>query len=732
MKPYSYAVLIAAIAIPALCQEPTPQARMLEDQTERLQRDTERLQRGSEEMERNAERMAAKLDSLSSQHLMDLDMRLGQLKTQFDFQALDGLKDLPSLAGAASVLDGLAFLQKTPSMPAPPAPPAGPKFRRDEGAYDAGTRALDQHKYDEAVQSFDAVIAAKSTRSDGALYWKAYALNRTGKRDDAIAAIAQLRRDYPSSAWLNDAQALEAEVRRSAGQPASPDDQSNEDLKLMALNSLMDADPERAIPLVEGILKSGSAPSVKNRALFVLAQSRSPRAQQVLLESAKGGSNPDLQLRAIQYLGMSGTKDAQQQLESVYTSSNDARVKGAILQSLMMSRASNALISIAKSEKDASLRNTAIRFMAQTRSVPPETLLDLYNAGADAQTKREIIDGLHGGVAEVKTLILATVGAAILASTLFGQQPTIDNAKVETRSFSGTLVNQLRGLGAGPFWAGYSEPIVAGQHGDMCSWNRNGDNGRTLGSPVRLEGEIVLVVLVRIENGQTDKLMVTSPDCHLDGGGLPFYWINNVPAGESVSWLKGQAVGTHSDTAIMAISLHTGSASDQALNDLTVATQPVEVRKRAAFWLGNSRGSYGVGVLKRMLASDPSPDVRDRVVFALSQSKDPAGIPLVIEAARTDKDAHIRGQALFWLAQRAAGQISKDAIQNAITNDPETSVREKAVMALGQMPNGDGIPMLIDLAKTHRDPAVRKKAMFWLGQSKDPRAVEFFAQVLRP
>ena len=133
-----------------------------------------------------------------------------------------------------------------------------------------------------------------------------------------------------------------------------------------------------------------------------------------------------------------------------------------------------------------------------------------------------------------------------------------------------------------------------------------------------------------------------------------------------------------------------------------------------------------------MLATDPSADVRDRVVFALSQSKDPAGIPLVIAAARSDKDAHIRGQALFWLAQRAASQISKDAIKNAVDTDTDSAVRERAVFSLSQMRNGEGIPMLIDLAKTHRDPAVRKKAMFWLGQSKDPRAVEFFAQVLKP
>jgi HEAT repeat protein len=329
----------------------------------------------------------------------------------------------------------------------------------------------------------------------------------------------------------------------------------------------------------------------------------------------------------------------------------------------------------------------------------------------------------------MKTIALLAVTTALLA-----QQPTVDNAKLETRAFLGTLATQLTHLGAGPYWAAYSEPIIAGQHGDMCSWNRNGndDSGRTPGTPLRLEGEIALVILIRVENSQPREFRVTSPDCHLDAGGLPFYFLTGVPASESLAWLKTQVGGTHSEAAVMAISLHQGAAADQALDDFTATTNPVEVRKRAAFWLGNSRGTHGVATLKHMLATDPSADVRDRVVFALSQSKDPAGIPLVIEAARSDKDAHIRGQALFWLAQRAASQISKDAIKNAVDTDPDSAVRERAVFSLSQMRNGEGIPMLIDLAKTHRDPAVRKKAMFWLGQSKDPRAVEFFAQVLKP
>ena len=42
----------------------------------------------------------------------------------------------------------------------------------------------------------------------------------------------------------------------------------------------------------------------------------------------------------------------------------------------------------------------------------------------------------------------------------------------------------------------------------------------------------------------------------------------------------------------------------------------------------------------------------------------------------------------------------------------------------------DGVAKLIQVARTNRNPAVRKQAMFWLGQSKDPRATDFFAEVL--
>ncbi len=318
----------------------------------------------------------------------------------------------------------------------------------------------------------------------------------------------------------------------------------------------------------------------------------------------------------------------------------------------------------------------------------------------------------------------------LFAAAAFARQPAIENAKVETRAFAGSLAAQLAQLGAGPFWAGYSEPSIPGQNADSCCWD--GDcKGRSNGAPVRLEGQTALVVLARVEGGQVAKLRVVSPDCKLDGGGLPFYWIDNVPADASIAWLKAQASGQNTDQAIFAIALHAGPAADRALDDFSAPTATEKIRERTAFWLGVSRGAKGVEILKRMLASDPSDQVRAQVIFDLSLSKDPAGMKTVIEAARNDKSPHVRQQALFWLAQKAGNNEAADVVGNAASSDPDRAVRERAVFALSQLPRDQGIPLLIDLAKNNRDPAIRKKAMFWLGQSNDPRALDFIAGILK-
>src|ERR1035441_6078710 len=80
---------------------------------------------------------------------------------------------------------------------------------------------------------------------------------------------------------------------------------------------------------------------------------------------------------------------------------------------------------------------------------------------------------------------------------------------------------------------------------------------------------------------------------------------------------------------------------------------------------------------------------------------------------------------------RHSGAKVLGTFQDAIENDPDLQVKRRAVGALQSMPDGEGIPLLIQLAKATRDNEVRKQAMTSLGQSRDGRAISFFEEVLK-
>ena len=213
------------------------------------------------------------------------------------------------------------------------------------------------------------------------------------------------------------------------------------------------------------------------------------------------------------------------------------------------------------------------------------------------------------------------------------------------------------------------------------------------------------------------------------------------------------------------------------------------------FWLGNARGRRGFDTLRRVLRDDPSVEVRKSAMFALSQSRVPETFDTLAAIARSDGEPRLRSEALFWLAQKGdarAAKVITDALEkdasaevrkkavfalsqlkedggvpaliqiarthtdagharrshllaraegrdarrpprspSVVEQDPDTEVKKKAVFALSQLPKDEGVPLLIKVARTNANPAVRKQAMFWLGQSKDPRAIDFFAEVLR-
>ena len=328
----------------------------------------------------------------------------------------------------------------------------------------------------------------------------------------------------------------------------------------------------------------------------------------------------------------------------------------------------------------------------------------------------------------------------IFASALAGlsQQPHIENTRLDTKPVFGNLESTMRGFiqaQASPAWIGYAVPIVPGER-QVCGW----DGGNRSSTHMSLEGPTTLFVLYRAEQRAVVKVRMATPDCDIDAGGAPVTWLTGVNSEQSVQYLESLAISNAgsgvkeqdrtADSAVSAIALHADPAADRALDALVAANQPESIRRKAVFWLGVARGRHGYEKLLEVVQGDSSDKVREHAIFALSQSKDKDAIPAIIKVARDDKSSHVRGQALFWLAQSAQKKLAADAIANSIENDPETEVKKKAVFALSQLPNGEGVTKLIEVAKTNRNLAVRKQAFFWLGQSKDPRALKFLEDVL--
>ena len=120
--------------------------------------------------------------------------------------------------------------------------------------YSDGTRAINDGRWADAEAIFSKIAQQRGERADASIYWKAYAQNKEGKSAQALASCGELRRAYPRSNWIDECGALEIEIRGKSGDPVQPQAEQNEDLKLLALNSLMQQDEARALPIIQQIL----------------------------------------------------------------------------------------------------------------------------------------------------------------------------------------------------------------------------------------------------------------------------------------------------------------------------------------------------------------------------------------------------------------------------------------------------------------------------------------------
>jgi HEAT repeat protein len=283
--------------------------------------------------------------------------------------------------------------------------------------YNQGTKAMNESRWSDAVVKFDEVAKAGGSRAAAALYWKAYSLSKRGSVSEALEEVRNIRTKYPSSRWRREADVLEAQMRGSSaaitaipatpatpavpaipatpGTPAPPRGPKprpsgcgdDDDLRLLALNQLMDRDPARAIPLVERFLQGNACVRDKKNALFVLSQSNSPAAKELLGRIAHGQVHPEVQREAIQSLGVSGDTAT---LRNLYKELGTYEAKRAALEAYGIAGDKQGCLEVAQTEQDPKLQRKAIECLGISGG--KEQLRGLYKSMNSYEAKRAVLD----------------------------------------------------------------------------------------------------------------------------------------------------------------------------------------------------------------------------------------------------------------------------------------------------------------------------------------------------
>ncbi len=143
--------------------------------------------------------------------------------------------------------------------------------------------------------------------------------------------------------------------------------------------------------------------------------------------------------------------------------------------------------------------------------------------------------------------------------------------------------------------------------------------------------------------------------------------------------------------------------------------------------LGDVSSAQAAGLLLGIAERGSGKVARD-AVFPSTLADSVTVWPSLLRLARSEQAARdTRSRAVFWLGN-AAGDAATAGL-TALVDDPEREIRDQAVFALSRR-GEDAVPALIRVARTNRDPATRRSALFWLGQSKDPRALALFEELL--
>jgi HEAT repeat protein len=229
------------------------------------------------------------------------------------------------------------------------------------------------------------------------------------------------------------------------------DAEEQDSLKMAALEALITAPPERALPIVDKVLTGDNSTELKERALFILSQMDTAEAQTRLLAYARD-SQGELQDEAIRMIGIGGDSEALAGLGDLYSNGN-SDVREAVLEAYLIADDADAVFQIAANASDEEEFSEAVQMLGamgahdqlrelRGRAGLSESLIEAYAISGDATTLQELAMDDSNPEIQVQAIeALGIVGGDDVGLTLVGLYQNATSANVKEAALDGLLIS---------------------------------------------------------------------------------------------------------------------------------------------------------------------------------------------------------------------------------------------------------------------------------------------------
>jgi tetratricopeptide (TPR) repeat protein len=210
------------------------------------------------------------------------------------------------------------------------------------------------------------------------------------------------------------------------------------------------------------------------------------------------------------------------------------------------------------------------------------------------------------------------------------------------------------------------------------------------------------------------------------------FWLSQVPGSTGLleEILKGNGDENIKEKALFSISQQNEPKAQQILRDFAAREgENPDLREKAIFWLGQRRSTENTEFLRNLYSRLTNEDLKEKILFSLSQQKEAGNEQWLMNIAVNPKEGiELRKKALFWAGQSGVPIAEMSKLYDRMN---DTEMKDQIIFVLSQRQHDPAaIDKMFDIAKNEKDAELRKKAIFWLGQSHDPRVQQFLIDLI--